>query len=88
MKFEKYLKSTAHILFTLLFAAILFSCAEKPADEVTEAVEGAVPLGETILVGTSGPQTGPVSTLGIIQRSMRTYFDAINAEGGINGRKV
>lgn len=88
MKIKRYVKSAAVFSLTLLTAAVIFSCAEKPAGETPGAVEGAVAPGETILIGTSGPQTGPVSTLGIIQRSMKTYFDAINAEGGINGRKI
>lgn len=76
------------LIIAIIFLAAIFSCAEKPTGEVPEVVESAVLPGETILIGTSGPQTGPVSTLGIIQRSMKTYFDAVNAEGGINGRKI
>ncbi|MBN1572734.1 MAG: ABC transporter substrate-binding protein [Deltaproteobacteria bacterium] len=85
MKTKRYFKLVAFILISLFSAALIFSCAEKPAEETAE---GAVAPGATILIGTSGPQTGPVSTLGIIQRSMKAYFDAVNADGGINGRKI
>jgi branched-chain amino acid transport system substrate-binding protein len=85
METKRYLKPAFVFLVTLAFAALVFSCAERPGKLTAE---GAVPPGATILVGTSGPQTGPVGTLGIIQRSMKAYFDAINADGGINGRKV
>ncbi|WP_436436105.1 ABC transporter substrate-binding protein, partial [Enterococcus faecium] len=32
--------------------------------------------------------SGPLSGFGIIGRTQEAYFEKINAEGGINGRKV
>jgi branched-chain amino acid transport system substrate-binding protein len=43
---------------------------------------------DEILIGTTGPLTGPANAWGAVQRAIETYFKAINAEGGINGRKL
>lgn len=41
-----------------------------------------------ILLGQTMPYSGPVSAYGSAGRAMSAYFDKINAEGGINGRKI
>lgn len=44
--------------------------------------------GDEIRVGQTLPYSGPASGFGIIGRAQEAYFEKINAEGGINGRKV
>ncbi len=41
-----------------------------------------------ILIGQTLPYSGPLSSFGTIGRAEQVYFDKINAEGGINGRKL
>ena len=41
-----------------------------------------------IRIGQWGPQTGPASLWGAIARGTGCYFEMINAEGGIHGRKI
>ena len=41
-----------------------------------------------IIIGQWGPQTGPAALWGSVARGSGVYFDMINAEGGINGRKI
>ena len=41
-----------------------------------------------IKIGNIMPYSGPVSAYGIIGRTMEAYVKKINAEGGINGRKI
>ena len=41
-----------------------------------------------IIVGNINPYSGPASAYGAIGKSIGAYFDKVNAEGGINGRKV
>lgn len=41
-----------------------------------------------IRIGSTMPFSGPVSMLGTLGRAAAAYFAKINAEGGINGRKV
>ena len=41
-----------------------------------------------IKVGNIMPYSGPASSYGVIGKTEAAYFDKINAEGGINGRKI
>jgi len=42
----------------------------------------------TIKIGNINPYSGPASAYGLIGRTLAAYFNKVNAEGGINGRKV
>jgi ABC-type branched-subunit amino acid transport system substrate-binding protein len=41
-----------------------------------------------ILIGQTGPQTGPAALWGAVARGSGLYFKGINDEGGIHGRKI
>jgi branched-chain amino acid transport system substrate-binding protein len=41
-----------------------------------------------IKIGGTAPFSGPVSVAGQLVKSVAAYFDMINAQGGINGRKI
>jgi branched-chain amino acid transport system substrate-binding protein len=41
-----------------------------------------------IKVGNINPYSGPASAWGMIGRTIAAYFNKVNAEGGINGRKI
>ena len=41
-----------------------------------------------IIIGHFGPYSGPASAYGAIGKIETAYFEKINAEGGINGRKI
>jgi branched-chain amino acid transport system substrate-binding protein len=41
-----------------------------------------------IKIGQIGPYSGPASAYGAIGKTIGAYFDKVNAEGGINGRKI
>ena len=41
-----------------------------------------------IRIGNTGPYSGPASVYSIMLKSAGAWFDKVNAEGGINGRKV
>jgi branched-chain amino acid transport system substrate-binding protein len=43
---------------------------------------------EDIRIGQTLPYSGPVSGFGLIGKTQEAFFDKVNAEGGINGRKV
>jgi ABC-type branched-subunit amino acid transport system substrate-binding protein len=43
---------------------------------------------DTIKIGQWGPQTGPAALWGAVARGTGIYFKMLNAEGGINGRKL
>src|SRR5262249_5311294 len=42
----------------------------------------------TIKIGNINPYSGPASAYGLIGRTIGAYFNKVNAEGGINNRKV
>ena len=69
-------------LFTLLAGAVMvfgltFSAMAEVGVTDTE-----------IHIGQWGPQTGPAAPWGSVARGTDAYFKMINAEGGINGRKI
>ena len=68
-------------LRTLLLAAVAMpALAAEPAPGVSAG---------TIVVGQSAAFTGPAAQLGIQMRDgMKAWFDQVNAQGGINGRKI
>ena len=41
-----------------------------------------------IKIGQIGPYSGPASAYASIGKSIGAYFDKVNAEGGVNGRKI
>lgn len=41
-----------------------------------------------IRIGNINPYSGPASAYGEIGKGIKAYFDKLNAEGGINGRKI
>ena len=53
-----------------------------------EAQQRAPAAGNEIRIGNTAPYTGPASAYGIIAKVVAAYLDKVNAEGGINGRKV
>jgi branched-chain amino acid transport system substrate-binding protein len=41
-----------------------------------------------IKIGNTAPYSGPVSAASTVAKSLAAYFDKVNAEGGVNGRKI
>jgi branched-chain amino acid transport system substrate-binding protein len=66
--------------------ALIFAAMAGPM--ATERVSAASPGDNEIRIGNTMPYTGPASSYGIIGKTIAAYFDKINAEGGINGRKI
>jgi ABC-type branched-subunit amino acid transport system substrate-binding protein len=72
--------------FSLAIAGIaaaaisLSAAAQKKYD--TGATDKEIKIGDT------KPYSGPASAYGTIGKAISAYFDKINAEGGINGRKI
>jgi branched-chain amino acid transport system substrate-binding protein len=48
----------------------------------SRAADGEIRIGNTM------PYSGPASAYGIIGKTIAAYFNKVNAEGGINGRKI
>jgi branched-chain amino acid transport system substrate-binding protein len=70
-------------LFFVLVCVVSFSIGIFPLAWGERGVTDA-----EIRIGQWGPQTGPASLWGAIARGSGCFFDLINAEGGIHGRKI
>ncbi|MCL4394396.1 MAG: ABC transporter substrate-binding protein [Chloroflexi bacterium] len=94
---------TLAILYALVLTACAPAAAPTPVPATkapaataptpvaaTSAPAAAVPgvTDSEIVIGSWGPQDGPAGAYGVIDRTIAGFFDKVNAEGGINGRKV
>ena len=70
----------ASAAFALLAASSSGAFAQKKYD--TGATDTEIKIGNII------PYSGPASSYGVIGKTEDAYFKKINAEGGINGRKI
>ena len=76
---KKVTKVFSVMVASVALAAMLSGCGgdKKPAG------------GDTIKVGLLGPYTGDLAVYGLAVKNGATlYFDKVNAEGGINGKKI
>jgi ABC-type branched-subunit amino acid transport system substrate-binding protein len=64
----------------LIAASVSSALAQKKYD--TGATDSEIKIGNIM------PYSGPASAYGVIGRAEAAYFRKINAEGGINGRKI
>src|ERR1700725_24248 len=69
--------STAVIAFAAISGSALAQKKYDPGASDTE-----------IKIGNIMPYSGPASSYGVIGKTEAAYFNMINAEGGINGRKI
>lgn len=66
-----------------MFAAGIIGMASSGASAETGVTNDA------IIVGQSAPMSGPAAQLGQqMNRGAQLYFNAVNAAGGVNGRKI
>src|ERR1700674_5789653 len=67
-------------------AAIAFAATTGTAFAQKKYDTGATDT--EIKIGNIMPYSGPASAYGVIGKTIAAYFNKINAEGGINGRKI
>ncbi len=70
--------------FSAAFALLAISCGTASAQKKYDT--GATDT--EIKIGNIMPYSGPASAYGVIGKTEAAYFNKINAEGGINGRKI
>jgi branched-chain amino acid transport system substrate-binding protein len=79
------------VLVALLVAGALFVAACGRDDSSTSGGEGGSDPGITkteVKLGGSYPFSGPASAYKTIADGAKAYFKKVNAEGGVNGRKI
>jgi len=69
-----------------VFALALMGLAAAPAAAQKKYDPGASDA--EIKIGNTMPYSGPASAYGVIGKTEAAYFNKVNAEGGINGRKI
>lgn len=74
------MKKIALFVFVAMLAVVVGLALNAAAEEGITDTE--------IHIGQWGPQTGPAAPWGAVARGTDAYFKMINAEGGINGRKL
>src|SRR5947208_15573493 len=67
-------------------AAVLAAALAGPALAQKKYDPGASDT--EIKIGNTNPYSGPASAYGTIGKTIEAYFKKVNAEGGINGRKI
>lgn len=85
------MKNQLHLL-TLIFSVVFFLGCGGGGDQTAggDEVQGNM-TGVTdteIVIGSWGPLSGPAALWGNITKGMAAYFDLVNEEGGIHGRKI
>jgi branched-chain amino acid transport system substrate-binding protein len=64
------------------------ACAVMAGPWLAERAFAAGPGDGDIRIGNTMPYSGPAAAYGIIGKVIAAYFDKVNTEGGINGRKI
>jgi branched-chain amino acid transport system substrate-binding protein len=80
MPFTRNRIAIASAAFAVLAASTSGALAQKKYD--TGATDTEIKIGNIM------PYSGPASAYGVIGKTEQAYFNKINAEGGINGRKI
>jgi len=62
--------------------AVMTTALALGAPSSSRAADGEIRIGNTM------PYSGPASAYGVIGKTIAAYFNKINAEGGINGRRI
>jgi branched-chain amino acid transport system substrate-binding protein len=75
------LKKMMKVMLVCLFTVFLFAYQGQAATE--RGFDD-----KEIRIAAWAPQTGPAAPWGAVARGSKLYFDIVNEEGGINGRKI
>jgi len=76
-----------HLNYRLL-ATLTFGLAVAASPAVAQKKYDPGATDTEIKIGNINPYSGPASAYGTIGKAIGAYFDKVNAEGGINGRKI
>lgn len=74
--------------FRLAIAATLIVLASTTSGAIAQKKYDTGASDTEIRIGNIMPYSGPASAYGVIGKTEAAYFNKINAEGGINGRKI
>ena len=70
------------------FSTVIILLAATGSSAIAQKKYDTGATNTEIKIGNIMPYSGPASAFGVIGRTEAAYFRKINAEGGINGRKI
>jgi branched-chain amino acid transport system substrate-binding protein len=73
-------------MFSLVSASAAASAAPASGGPAPGGAAGPAP--REIRIGHLAPYSGPASAYGVIGKAIGAWFDKVNAEGGVNGRRL
>lgn len=74
---------------TIISSACAFACASLAFAPAAYSQNYGPGVTDTeVKIGQTMPYSGPASSFAAIGRAMSAYFQKVNAEGGVNGRKI
>src|SRR6516165_4155930 len=68
--------------------AVVFSIATVAGSTTAQKRYSPGASDAEIKIGNIAPYSGPVSAAGVNGKTIAAYFNKVNVEGGINGRKI
>jgi branched-chain amino acid transport system substrate-binding protein len=71
---------------TLAITALCLGVLVRSPAEAAAATPGVT--ADQILIGQTMPYSGPASSYGVIGKVEQAYFNMLNEQGGVNGRKI
>jgi branched-chain amino acid transport system substrate-binding protein len=83
---EEVMRISMRVLIPLV--AMLAGVSFVSAAQAQNKMYGPGVTDKEIEIGNTNPYSGPASAYGAIGKAISAYFDKVNAEGGINGRKI
>lgn len=80
--------TSARRSFVIRAAAVVLAAAAFSGAALAQKKYDTGADDKEIKIGNIMPYSGPASAYGVIGKAMGAYFDMVNAQGGINGRKI
>lgn len=85
------MKKKFSFLLTIFLSALLLVACGGQSQTTGGSTKDGLAQGVTdkeIKVGMTGPQSGPVAEYDKVRKGLQAYFNYINDNGGVNGRKI
>jgi len=83
-----YWRKTMQLNKRLLLASIAGFAVAVATPALAQKKYGPGASDTEIKIGNTNPYSGPASAYGVIGKTIEAYFKKVNAEGGVNGRKI
>jgi branched-chain amino acid transport system substrate-binding protein len=87
-RYGHHWRKTMQLNKRLLLASIAGFAVAVATPALAQKKYGPGASDTEIKIGNTNPYSGPASAYGVIGKTIEAYFKKVNAEGGVNGRKI